>query len=346
MQIRRTLLLPALVVSLLLTHLPVGAANDITFSDTADTIYDTAVISLAEAGIVNGCENDRFCLDRRLTRGQVATMLVNALGLAPVTEVRFVDLAGDHHATAANTLADAGIVAGCGDDQFCSSAPVTRGQLMSMLVRGFDLPPALDGTRYFDDLTEVHAASVRSAAVAGITAGCNDRLTAFCPRDDVSRAHAAMFLARALEFVPRVALSAYEQRAAEQERLDEEARAALPTPGEIAVETALAKLGVPYRWGGSGPDFFDCSGLTSFAWREAGVELPRSSGMQYSATKRISRADLLVGDLVFYHSPISHVAIYIGDGKVVEAPNSGNNVRIRTDGLTRSGVVGYGRPGA
>jgi peptidoglycan DL-endopeptidase CwlO len=113
---------------------------------------------------------------------------------------------------------------------------------------------------------------------------------------------------------------------------------------DVAVRTALAQLGKPYQWGGSGPNSFDCSGLTSYAWRAAGVTLPRTSGAQYAGTRRISRAELQPGDLVFYHSPISHVAMYIGNGQVVEAPNSGNNVRIRSDGLTRRGIVGFGRP--
>jgi peptidoglycan DL-endopeptidase CwlO len=113
---------------------------------------------------------------------------------------------------------------------------------------------------------------------------------------------------------------------------------------DVAVQTALAQLGKPYQWGGSGPNSFDCSGLTSYAWRAAGVTLPRTSGAQYAGTRRISRAELQPGDLVFYHSPISHVAMYIGNGQVVEAPNSGNNVRIRSDGLTRRGIVGFGRP--
>ena len=113
---------------------------------------------------------------------------------------------------------------------------------------------------------------------------------------------------------------------------------------DAAVQTALAQIGKPYSWGGTGPGSFDCSGLVTYAFRSAGIShLPRSSSAQYGATTRISRSDLRPGDLVFYHSPVSHVAIYIGGGRVVEAPNSGNNVRIRTDGLTRRGVVGFGR---
>lgn len=113
---------------------------------------------------------------------------------------------------------------------------------------------------------------------------------------------------------------------------------------DVAVQTALAQLGKPYVYGAGGPNSFDCSGLTSFAWRAAGVTLPRSSSAQHAALQSISRDQLQPGDLVFYHSPVSHVAMYIGDGRVVEAPNSGGVVRIREDGLTRRGVVGFGRP--
>ncbi len=111
----------------------------------------------------------------------------------------------------------------------------------------------------------------------------------------------------------------------------------------IAVETAYAQLGKPYRWGASGPDSFDCSGLTMYSWRKAGVSLPHSSRAQYSATRRVAREDLQPGDLVFFGSPIHHVGIYVGDGKMVHSPESGKNVRVWT--ISRSDYAGAGRPG-
>lgn len=113
---------------------------------------------------------------------------------------------------------------------------------------------------------------------------------------------------------------------------------------QVAVDTALDQVGKPYRWGGGGPDSFDCSGLTSFAWRAAGVSLPHSSRAQFSATTRISRGDLQPGDLVFFGSPIHHVAMYIGGGDVVEASRSGVPVRVSSRALGRSDIAGYGRP--
>jgi cell wall-associated NlpC family hydrolase len=109
-----------------------------------------------------------------------------------------------------------------------------------------------------------------------------------------------------------------------------------------AVKTAFGQLGDRYAWGAAGPDAFDCSGLTMFSWRAAGVSLPHSSSAQYSAVRHISVADLQPGDLVFYYSPISHVGIYIGGGRIIDAPYPGLNVHIT--GLHSMPLVGAGRP--
>ena len=109
-----------------------------------------------------------------------------------------------------------------------------------------------------------------------------------------------------------------------------------------AVQTAYAQLGDPYVWGAAGPNAFDCSGLTMYSWGAAGVSLPHSSVAQYSAVRHVSLNELQPGDLVFYYSPISHVALYIGGGKILDAPYPGLSVRI--SGLYSMPVVGAGRP--
>ncbi len=109
-----------------------------------------------------------------------------------------------------------------------------------------------------------------------------------------------------------------------------------------AVRAAYAQLGDPYVWGADGPGSFDCSGLTMYAWAAAGVSLPHSSAAQYGAVRRVALSDLQPGDLVFYYSPISHVAIYIGGGKVIDAPYPGLSVHI--SGLHSMPLVGAGRP--
>ena len=110
----------------------------------------------------------------------------------------------------------------------------------------------------------------------------------------------------------------------------------------VALETAYDQLGDPYAWGAAGPGSFDCSGLTMFSWASAGVSLPHSSAAQFSAVRRISVDDLQPGDLVFYYSPISHVAMYVGGGQVIDAPYPGLSVHIT--GLYSMPLVGAGRP--
>ena len=119
----------------------------------------------------------------------------------------------------------------------------------------------------------------------------------------------------------------------------------LPASGNarIALQTAYAQIGKPYRWGAAGPDSFDCSGLTMYSWRAAGVSLPHSSRAQFSATKRVAREDLQPGDLVFFGSPIHHVGMYVGGTNMINSPETGQFVGIRS--MQRRDYVGAGRPG-
>lgn len=149
---------------------------------------------------------------------------------------------------------------------------------------------------------------------------------------------------------------------ADQRRRVEAARAAGPAPARasrdggatptytgpasgrarVAVEEAHRQLGKPYRYGGNGPENFDCSGLTSWVWRAAGVSLPRTSRDQYRQGRKVSRADIQPGDLVYFGNPIHHVGVYIGDGNMISAPQSGD--RVKTQSAFRSDYVGATRP--
>ena len=112
----------------------------------------------------------------------------------------------------------------------------------------------------------------------------------------------------------------------------------------IAINAAMGQLGVPWVFAMAQPGVgFDCSGLTSWAWAQAGVSMPHQSAMQYNSLPHVPIPDAQPGDLIFYYSPISHVGIYLGGGKLVHAPNSGSVVNVAT--VNWSKVVGVGRPG-
>ncbi|RZB17633.1 NlpC/P60 family protein [Streptomyces sp. F001] len=130
-------------------------------------------------------------------------------------------------------------------------------------------------------------------------------------------------------------------RLAEGEGTDRASRAATPGRDSLsataaapnsrsaaAVSYAYQKLGSPYVWGATGPDAFDCSGLIQAAYRSAGVSLPRTTYAQIDAGRRVSRSELLPGDLVFFYSGISHVGIYVGNGQMIHAPNPSAPVRL------------------
>ncbi|MGH9301341.1 MAG: C40 family peptidase [Acidimicrobiales bacterium] len=94
-----------------------------------------------------------------------------------------------------------------------------------------------------------------------------------------------------------------------------------------AVRAAENQVGTPYVWGGSSPGGFDCSGLVMWAWSQVGVSLPHYTGAQYDATTHISMGSIQPGDLLF-NGDLSHVAMYVGNGQMVEAAHTGTNVRI------------------
>lgn len=111
-----------------------------------------------------------------------------------------------------------------------------------------------------------------------------------------------------------------------------------------AIAAAESQLGVPYRFAAESPgSALDCSGLTKYAWGQAGVSLPHQSAQQYASTPHVTQDQIQPGDLLYYHSPIGHVAIYIGGGQLIHAPRTGDVVKIAA--VNWGNVVGISRPG-
>ncbi len=111
----------------------------------------------------------------------------------------------------------------------------------------------------------------------------------------------------------------------------------------VAARTACEQIGKPYVFGSGGPSSFDCSGLTAYAWRAAGVSLRHYTRWQWQDTKPVTRAELRPGDLVFYYSDLHHMGMYVGDGWIVHAPTTGDRVRMKR--LDDGPIAGYRRPG-
>lgn len=124
---------------------------------------------------------------------------------------------------------------------------------------------------------------------------------------------------------------------------DKEGEESAPSSlGEQALAYALDQVGKPYGWGASGPDAFDCSGLTSRAWAHAGRKIPRTSQGQWKKLPRVRLNELRPSDLVIYYPGATHVAMYIGGGKVVQAPRPGKRVQITP--IAANPLLGAVRP--
>jgi cell wall-associated NlpC family hydrolase len=119
-------------------------------------------------------------------------------------------------------------------------------------------------------------------------------------------------------------------------------------PGTAALLAAESRIGAPYRFGGAGPDAFDCSGLVAYAFRQVGITVPRTAAEQFSAAHPVSRRDLRPGDVVFFRlsgREVGHVGIYAGHDEFVHAPQSGGKVRMASldDEWYRTHYLGAGR---
>ena len=135
----------------------------------------------------------------------------------------------------------------------------------------------------------------------------------------------------------RLARLAEEQENADQASSLEAAKKAQGVSGRagVALKYALKQIGDRYVFGAAGLTTWDCSGLTMRAFQTSGVSLPHSSAAQFRYGKSVSRSNLKPGDLVFFGTPISHVGIYLGGGKMVHAPRSGSRVKVATMDMGR-----------
>jgi 2',3'-cyclic-nucleotide 2'-phosphodiesterase (5'-nucleotidase family) len=185
------------------------------FVDDDGDVHETNIEVIAAAEITRGCnppDNDEFCPDDPITRGQMAAFLNRALNLGASDEDFFTDDDASIFEADINAIAAVGITKGCNppdNDEFCPNDPVTRAQMASFLVRALRLSAGGDADLFVDDDQSVHEADIDRLGVAAITRGCNPPDNdEFCPNDPVTRAQMATFLARTFGWeVPRPAVT-------------------------------------------------------------------------------------------------------------------------------------------
>ncbi|MEV6204365.1 C40 family peptidase [Streptomyces sp. NPDC051771] len=203
-------------------------------------------------------------------------------------------------------------------------------------------------------LPRLRAAERRAAGLAGASRTALDRQRTLAARqrtrrDEVRKKLAeveALLAALTPEQLARLTELEREQTAgAQRELLDSGALGPARTPsraGADALRFAVGQLGKPYEWGAEGPETYDCSGLTQRAWAAAGRDIPRTSQEQWARLPRVGLDDLRPGDLVVYFPGATHVALYLGEGLVVQAPRPG--ARVKVSPVAANPLLGAVRP--
>lgn len=209
MRTRSAFRIAAVVAVLLLVNASVAMAAG-TFSDDDGNTHEANIEAIAAEGITQGCnppENDLYCPNDPVTRGQMAVFLARAFDYSDDGGGDlFVDDDGEFYETAADRIKTAGVTQGCNppdNDMYCGDGFVTRGQMAAFLVRALGLTDDGGGDLFTDDDDSVFELAIDRLGTEGITAGCNppdnDR---FCPDELVTRAQMATFLTRALDLDP------------------------------------------------------------------------------------------------------------------------------------------------
>lgn len=175
------------------------------FIDIDTSVHRDDILYIADLGVTKGCnppDNTLYCPTDPVTRQQMASFLVRALGLPAATEDHFDDDDDSVHQADINALAEAGITRGCNPPDntlFCPERPVTRGEMAAFLVRAYGYVDDGGGDHFTDDDGSVFQGDIDRLATAGVTKGCNPPdNTRFCPSESVTREQMASFLARAM----------------------------------------------------------------------------------------------------------------------------------------------------
>ncbi|MCP4306916.1 MAG: hypothetical protein GY788_18965, partial [bacterium] len=176
------------------------------FCDDRNSVFEADIEWMVGAGLTTGCNQplgDRFCPEDLVTRGELAAFLNRALrdSLSLVGEpITFADTVDSVFAEDIAWLSATGITNGCGEDSFCPTDPVTRGQLAAFLVRAYSYDDAGQGDLFIDDDDSIFEDQIERLATAGVTTGCNPpESNRYCPHDRVTRSQLAAFLRRSIE---------------------------------------------------------------------------------------------------------------------------------------------------
>lgn len=323
----------------------------LTTASAARTAATLAVAGAATAAVLPGAAHAdpaptarqvKAQVDRLYREAEVATEKYNGAKSEATAAAKSVDALRDEAARRTARLNTARDVLGAYAAAQYRSAGIDPSVQLAL---SSDPDQYLRRATYAERAGERRAAEVRSvrrqvAEIAQVRAEAAGKLDELASRQAALKEHRATVRAKLAEARRLLARLTPAERASYNASEDGRGtghadrgtpRAAVAAPDSRAARAiafAYGALGKPYVWGATGPDSFDCSGLTQAAWRAAGVSLPRTTYTQINAGQRVPRSQLAPGDLVFFYSGVSHVGLYIGNGRMIHAPRPGAPVRI------------------
>jgi hypothetical protein len=294
------------------------------FSDLSTVPWaESSIYNLYEKEIVKGTTATTFSPSKKVTRAEFAAILSRVVDRDKIVpDFPFSDVKEDSwYYESVKKAYRMGIIKGVSDTHFAPDRPLTREEAAVIIAHTFNYSHSDQPLPYLD------ASKVSDWAVDGIKAVTQKQIFSgddgyFNPQDEINRAEVAVILQKALfgsipkpEPSPQVA-------SVTDSHLD-----------ELLAEKVKPLLGTPYVWGGSTTKGFDCSGFTQYVYRSLGIDLPRTAGQQFGKGTPVSVNSMEPGDLIFFDTgggSISHVGIYMGNGKMAHAASGQGEVVINT----------------
>lgn len=301
----------------------IAVAKEYHFKDAAQIPWAAASIDkLYQEGIIKGMNETQFAPNAPLTRGQFAALL-DELSKKPTihTDFPFEDVPSDQwFYEPIKKMYKQGVVRGTSDTQFMPGRNVTREEALVILAKTFDYAFEGDYKLSYRDQSSISPwaqNSVKGLYVRGHLGLFKDRLE---PKKAITRAEVSVILHRILYGEPEAYVAPKQLASRSNELIDQRLTKAIQSV-----------VGVPYRFGGTTPKGFDCSGFTRYVYSQLGVDLPRDSRSQFGEGTSVSMDNMEKGDLIFFDTgggSISHVSIYLGNDKIAHATSTGKNTRI------------------
>ncbi len=330
--------------ALLLTTTMTSAvyANQEGFADVNYTDWHVGyVLTLAELDLVKGYDDSTFRPNETISQAEFVVLAMKA------QHYEYEAAPGEHWAmNYIRGAEDMGAIDPCTGDKEILNGAINRAEAARILVRTNDITPVSveEAEIPFADfhvIPEVYQPYVLTAYQEGWLSGYPDGT--FRPAHSITRAEASVILTKSMG---SSAEETRQQMVEEAARLLEEEMKTAASLRDSVLEVAYSFEGTPYRYGGSSPSGFDCSGYVSYIMAKHGIVLPRSTAAMFRAVNKIESDELQPGDLVFfttYKPGASHVGIFVGDNTFIHAPSTGRTVsydRLDDAGYWQSRFIG------